>query len=226
MDSLSAKMFGSPAVTVGGYEEYAEEILEACRAIFGRPLMPEELAELIAAPDGSALLISARHGDGDIEIRLGYEWFNGTHDYRLYRESETGRRIIEFEQIKVQSEAPELLETRLFARQIRSFRAYALDEVRLFAEGCFAGHPGGIIGYYVWARLGFVMDLGQIGVELARASFDEVDNTLDLFSREGGDRWWYNHGSERPAVFYLDDGSPCVLALEAYLKERGVSVDE
>lgn len=217
-------MFGNPAVTVSGYQEHREEIRGACQAILGRPLMPEELAELIAAPNGSHLLISARHVDADIEMHLSYEWFNGTHDYRLYKESATGRRIIDFERISVRSEAPELLETRIFARQISTFRAYAIDEVRLFAEG-FAGHPGGVIGYYVWARLGFVMELSGFGMELARAGFAGVDNTLELFSREGGDKWWYNHGSERPAVFYLDEESPCILALMAYLEEKGVNID-
>lgn len=225
MDALSAKMFGQPTVKVGGYQEHAKEIQDVCQTIFGRLLSPEDFAELIAAPDGSELLITARHIDGGAELRLGYEWFNGTHDYLLYRDAETGERIIEFDRINTRPDAPKLLETRLFARQIRSFRAYGFDEVRLFAEG-FAGHPGGIVGYYVWARLGFVMELGGFGAELARDGFAGIDNTLELFSRDGGAEWWYNHGSERPAVFYLHERSPCVLALTAYLEERGVNVDD
>ena len=55
--------------------------------------------------------------------------------------------------------APDGLETRLFARQVQRFREYGIDEIQLFADG-YAGHPGGIIGYYVWARFGFSMTFG------------------------------------------------------------------
>ena len=217
-------MFGSPAVKVSGYQEYKEEILGACQAIFGQPLLPEDFAELIAAPDGSELLIAARHVDGDIELRLGYQWFNGTHDYILYVDQESGKRVVEFDNIAVRDEAPELLETRLFARQVRSFHRFSVDEIRLFAAG-YANHPGKIGGYYVRPRLGFIVDLGGLGAELAQAGFQGADHTLELFSQAGGAKWWYNHGSERPAVFYLYEGSPCVLALQLYLEETGVNVD-
>ncbi len=203
MDALSAEMFGNPVIEIGDYREHEAEIQGACQAIFGRPLAPEDFAALVAAPDGSQLLVTARRVDGDIG---------------------TGKHVVEFENIAVRDAAPELLETRLFARQVKSFRKFALDEIRLLAAG-YAGHPGSIGGYYVWPRLGFIVYLDGLGAELARAGFEGVENTLDLFSQAGGAEWWYHNGSERPAIFYLHEESPCVVALQSYLEEKGVDVD-
>lgn len=113
MEELPANLFDSPIVEVAGYQ--ADRLQFACLAIFGRLLTPEEFAELISAPNGSELLIEARHEDTDVELRLGYTWFNGTHDYLVYVDEDTGRRVIEFENIANQAQAPERLETLLFA---------------------------------------------------------------------------------------------------------------
>lgn len=223
MDDLSTQMFRHPSVKIGGYQGHEKEIQAACQVIFGRILTPDDLAELIAAPDGSELFVEALQGSETIELRLGYVWFEEPHDYLIY--VDTGRRIVEFDTITVKDEAPELLETRLFARQVRSFRRFGIDQIRLLATG-HANDPSGHIGYYVWARLGFVMALGNVGARLAEAGLEYADNTIDLFVQEGGAEWWYNNGSEREAVFYLYEGSPCLAALDAYLGMKGVSVDD
>jgi hypothetical protein len=221
---LSAEMFDSPAVEVAGYQEYKEDIQTACEAIFGRLLEPEEFAELISAPNASRLLIEAQRYGDSMELKLSYKWFEGTHDYLLYVDEETGARVIEFDNVVNQPNAPRYLETVLFAHQVQSFRKFGLDEIRLYADG-HAGHPGGVIGYYVWARFGFMMSLGGFGSQLATAGFEPVDSTLDLFSQDNGANWWYNHGSGRPAIFYLDEESPCSDALQVYLNEIGISTD-
>ena len=120
IDDLSAEMFENPVVKVGGYQEYEKEIKAACQAIFGRTLTPEDFVELIAAPDGSELLIEVSWSEESIELKLGYEWFNETHDYLIYVEEE--KRIVEIDNVYVKEEAPELLETRLFAHQVKSFQ--------------------------------------------------------------------------------------------------------
>ena len=222
MEELPANLFDNPIVEVAGYQ--ADRLQLACLTIFGRLLTPEEFAELISAPNGSELLIEARREDTDIELKLGYTWFNGTHDYLVYVDADTGARVIEFENIANQAQAPERLETLLFAHQVQSFRKFGLDEIRLYAEG-YAGHPGGIIGYYVWARFGFVMSLDGFGPRLAEAEFEYADTTIDLFRQEKGAEWWYNHGSERAAVFYLEAESVCSVALAAYLEEKGINTD-
>ena len=83
----------------------------------------------------------------------------------------------------------------------------------------------GDAGYYVWPRLGFIAGLGGLGPELVQAGFESVDNTLGLFSQSGGAEWWYDNGSERPAVFYLYEGSPCITALQSYMEQAGVNVN-
>lgn len=225
MDAQSAALFANPRVKLEGYLEHEEEIRNACQSIFGRVLTPEDFAELIAAPDNSELLITATKEESDVELRLGYSWFNGTCDYLLYLDQDTGKRIVEFDRIALLTDAPEFLETRLFARQAASFRKYAIDEVRLWAEG-YANHPGAIGGYYVWPRLGFSMSIEGFGARLVQAGFTTADTTLDLFSQEGGAEWWRSNGTDGNAFFDLDEDSLCVLALRSYLKERGINVDE
>jgi hypothetical protein len=218
---LSAHMFDSPSVEVAGYQEYIDDIRSACNVIFGRLLDPGEFAELICAPHASTLIIKARRFGDDIELALTHKWFKGTHDYVIYVDA--GKRVIEFKNIVNQPDAPRYLETVLFAHQVQSFREFGLDEIRLYAGG-YASDPSGMIGYYVWARFGFVMSLDGFGSRLAAAGFEPADNTLDLFVQNGGAEWWYNNGSSRPAVFYLSKDSPCSDALQIYLTEKEVSV--
>ncbi len=225
MDAQSAALFANPRVKLAGYQEHEQEIRDACQIIFGQVLTPEDFVELIAAPDGSELSITATRAESDIELRLGYSWFSGTCDYLLYLDPKSGKRVVEFDNIALLTEAPEFLETRLFARQVASFRKFEIDEIRLWAEG-YANHPGGIGGYYVWPRLGFSMDLTGFGARLAKSGLTAVDTTLDLFSQEGGAEWWRSNGSDGNAFFDLGENSLCVLALRSYLKERGINVDE
>ena len=219
-EKIPADIFKDSAVTVAGYSDNPEDIQAACRVIFGRLLAPEEFADLIVAPDHSLLIIEARRDDATIELKLGYRLFNGTHDYLLYVDEDTNKRVIEFDNIVNQETAPEGLETLLFVRQVRSFRKYGLDEIRFYAEG-HAGHPTKN-GYYVWARFGFVMFLTGFAPELAAAEFASAETTLELFTQDSGADWWHNHGSGREAVFYLDEESECSLALLAYLQAKGI----
>lgn len=215
-------IFDNPHVIVGGYQEYAHDIEGACSVIFGRVLTPEDFAELIVAPDGSELLVTATYSDSTIELRLGYRWFNGTHDYLIYVAD--GRRIVEIENVYLKDDAPYLFETELFARQVKSFRSYGIEQIRLFAAG-YPGDPGRHIGYYFWPRVGFVMYLGNIGAKLESAGLDYCDNTLELFSQPGGADWWYSYGREGEAVFYLYSDSPCLLALQEYLTEKELDIN-
>lgn len=222
--STSEEVAGLPLITVEGYQEYKEGIARACIPLFGRVLEAEELAELVAAPNNSVLSVEAR-GSDDIVLRLSYKWSKGTQDYIFYVDERTGRRIVEFDNIAIKDEAPYLTETRIFGAQVDSFRRFSLDEIRLFAAG-FAGDPSGYNGYYVWARLGFRMSVDGFGTKLAKDGFLNVEDTLDLLSRNGGGEWWYNNGSEGAAVFYLGDSSPCLAALSDYLAEKGILSDD
>ncbi len=220
MDELSAEMFARPSVKVVGFEENQVLIEAACQEIFGRKFAPEEIAELIAAPDEAEVEISV-HDEDLLELHLGYKWFNGTHDYIFYREGDT--RVVEFEEIQVAEVAPSALEVRLFAKQVRAFRQFGLNEIRLWAKG-HGGDPYWR-GYYVWARYGFRMFIR--GTEVVGTPYEGVEDTLELFERfedSGAADWWRENGSERVAVFYLEENSDCCLALDSYLEQKGVNV--
>lgn len=60
MDGLSAEMFANPLVRIMGFAEDRVRIERACIHIFGRPLSPEELAELIAAKVPCRLVMMLR----------------------------------------------------------------------------------------------------------------------------------------------------------------------
>lgn len=214
-EEIPEDLFENPSVAIADYSDNLEEIQAACNVIFGRLLEPAEFADLISAPNHSELTIEAQRNNPNIELKLGYRLFNGTHDYILYVEAETNKRIVQFDTIANQDTAPDGLETLLFARQVRSFRDFGMDEIRLYAEG-HAGHPS-INGYYVWARFGFVMFLTGFAPQLAAAGFAPAETTLEIFAQNNGDDWWYNNGSAREAVFYLEEGSDCRQALQIYL---------
>jgi len=68
-------------------------------------------------------------------------------------------------------------------------------------------------------------DFWGLASKLIEDGLIPCDNTLDLMIQPGGDQWWYNNGSAREAFFYLSESSPCLAALEAYLREKGVDLD-
>jgi hypothetical protein len=221
-DHPSDELAADATIKVAGYAESEKRIQEACEFIFGRMLTPEDFVDFLAAPNGSELLVEIDQDEDSIKLKLDYKWFNGTHDYLVY--SESGLRIVEIEHVRVKANAPELLETELFARQVNSFRKFGIDQIKLDAVG-YPGDPSGYVGYYFWPRVGFMMSLGSIGSQLIKAGFDYTDNTLDLFTQPGGADWWYTNGSEGSAIFYLDEDSACIQALQIYLEEKGVNVN-
>jgi hypothetical protein len=216
MDALSAQMYGDPEVRVEEFGENATAIRDACIAIFNRELDLTEIVELIAPPDRSLLRATASTAHDSLELHVEYEWYGETNEYVVFKEGD--RRIVSFENIHVKEDAPYQLETRIFARQVRSFQEFGIDEIRLFASG----YPGG--GYYVWPRLGFVMSTSGYGAKLVASGFADIDNTLELFGRDGGAKWWYDNGGEGEARFYLYKSSPCIAALEGYLSENEIEV--
>lgn len=227
MDQESRKLFAHPVVTVGGYRDNEGAIQSACRAIFGRVLSPEDFVEFIGAPDGSSLEIEANIGEeyNDVALRLNHYWFGEPHQYVVFLDEETGKRIVYIESVVHKNEAPDYLATRILGRQVQTFRQYGINEIRLYADG-HSADPSGICGYYVWARLGYAMYLHGFGNDLIAAGLEPVDNTLELFAQNGGSEWWREHGSAREAYFYLGEGSPCIRALQLYLAEKGVDLDE
>src|SRR5947209_1132523 len=140
MDDPTEERPDSEAIKVVGFAEHADDIGRASVAIFGFALSAADFAEFIAAPPGSSLSVEASFQDDNIELSLAYSWFEDTHDYLVYRDG--GRCVVQIENVHVKMEAPELFETRLFARQVNSFRRFGIVEVRLFAAGHF-GDPRG-----------------------------------------------------------------------------------
>ena len=181
-EEIPADIFENPSVAIADYSDNLEDIQAACNVIFGRLLEPTEFADLISAPNHSELTVEARRDDATVELKLGYRLFNGTHDYTFYLDDETNKRIVYFDNIVNQDMAPDGLETLLFARQVRSFRAFGMDEIRLYAEG-HAGHPGRN-GYYVWARFGFILLLTGFAPQLAAAGFEAFGNNPGTFCAE------------------------------------------
>jgi hypothetical protein len=222
MDELSAEMYLNPEVIVQDYASYEDRVQAKCQIIFGRHFDLTDFVAFIGAPNRSELVIDRLPEDGDLDLHLSYTWFNGTHDYTVF--TENGRRIVRIENAMSQSDAPAGVETRIFAKQIESFRDYGIDEVRLFADG-YPNHPAGIVGYYVWARFGFSMEIIGSARRLIEAGMQPCDNTLDLMIQPGGGEWWYNNGSACEAYFYLSEGSACLAALQAYLIEKGVDLN-
>lgn len=68
------------------------------------------------------------------------------------------------------------------------------------------------------------MYLSNVGAKLSTAGLEYADNTLELFSQRGGADWWYDNGNEGDAIFYLDEDSACIQALQVYLEEKWVDI--
>lgn len=223
MDDFSAQLFSNVVVSFDGYEGHEQEIQDVCQAIFGHPLTEEDFIAFLGVPDGSSITLKVRHQDDIVELSIDYTLFEETATCSVYLED--GNRVVDIENFHIKDEAQDGLGTRLIARQISCFQDFGIDLIKVYAAG-YPDDPSGFLGYYFWPRLGFIMyDLGNIGTRLSEAGLSYVENTLDLFSQEGGAEWWRKNGNEGTAYFFLHEGSASLTALYAYLETKGVDVN-
>ena len=115
--------------------------------------------------------------------------------------------------------------TKMLVDQVRSASDQGFDSIHLRAAGSGPGERSwgeqhGTVGYYTWARLGFVPD--RAPNVYAGAGKRVSVNTTRAMATSQGRAWWKKNGGAFDGTFDLKKGSTSRRVLDAYAKEKGL----
>jgi rRNA maturation protein Nop10 len=218
---------------------------QKCEEILGldlrSPLAQARLAALAGAGDGHRAQFGVRDNDLTITVEgAGFE------SKCAVQETENGA-VLQIDLMKNSPTSPRR-GLEVFVNQLKVARGLGIQKVFLHAAS--QGKRGPMNGYYTWPRFGFDANLDEYQVAALSVPFriraarrgggltldDVIDNDVggrvdkvlpsrfslrDLFDMPGGAEEWKKNGSGIYCHFDLAQGSRSMLALEAYLREKG-----
>ena len=115
--------------------------------------------------------------------------------------------------------------TKMLVDQVRAASDQGFDSIHLRAAGSGPGERSwgeqhGTVGYYTWARLGFVPDRAP-NVYAGVGKRVSVNTTRAMATSQGR-AWWKKNGGAFDGTFDLKKGSTSRRVLDAYAKEKGL----
>lgn len=209
--------------------------------VFGRALPENVVAALGSGQDGGHVVTSIEYGGGIVGGVAGDpQLWLGTDDdrvkaTRVVRRHEDGNLYLHnasFE-VKKNKDRGAGVGAQTFADQVRAARAAGIKGIETYAAGVgdtragFKQNPNDSFfmnGYYTWPRLGYDGVIpehvyGDLPPDLQKQAGPD-HSVLALMSTPKGREWWKENGDTFAAHFDLSDGSPSMMALDAYLRER------
>ena len=81
----------------------------------------------------------------------------------------------------------------------------------------------GMIGYFVWPRLGYDATLDELAgykADMIRTKFPQAKSLADVMESQEGRDWWFENGDGTNYTFDLKEGSRSIDRLSGYLSER------
>lgn len=229
MDELSQTLFGNRNVALA-YEQGKEQTTRTAeQRLFSRHFAPSEYADLVAALDGSVITVDY---DGQTD-RLVVDVQNDFYEFyeicvRELFVDNTGKKTIENVLLQVKRPpAPPGVGARITARQVEMASRLGFDQIVLQAAGSPAERgAGGFVGYHVWPRLGYTMQIADKTAELEEAGFIGVTNTNQLILQPGGYEWWMKNGRKGRCVFDISPDLDSRKVLDFYLAQRKIVAHE
>lgn len=183
-----------------------------------------DLASIVGAPDSAAVHVELT-GEG-----LYIEVF----DESIKKMRRTLRPRQEFKQIQSASEATELVIVNeefeiadglgsqgvglgVFSRQVAHANRMGVSSIQTMAA---RDDHGGLVGYWVWPRMGYDSPIESLGYRVRnklQAEHPQAKTVLDVMATQSGREWWKKNGSVvTEAVFDLDEKSRSMKTLAAY----------
>ncbi len=225
---------GVKGVTFGGavkIEDYGAKEQAYLRKMFGRNISETELSNLVGAPTGSTVTVVF---NPDSPHKLKKFQIEVTHPHieemsrSIYR-NDFDELAIKNSTFIAQNSAPEGFGTAVFARQVAHARASGVSYIKTSAVRWDSNDPNeSLVGYYVWARLGYQGILSstvknQLRTDPRAFAFRNANSIHDVMrAGKAGREWWKKKGEDFTGIFSLDRGSPSMRVLGAYARKRGI----
>jgi len=216
-----APIKAKPVIYEGGSDR--EEIERELERIVGKRLDPESLRDMVGAdPTAAVRVMRDKSVYGGLEIRMQG---NNYAAKRYFMSRKEGPTIINSSFSVYDSARKEGLGTQIFATQVYNAAKAGFVKIETLAAGNYqeANDPDGPTnGYYTWPRLGYD---GELPNRIRRKHPNEITRVSDLMKTKEGRLWWLHNGDSIDVEFDLREGSLSRRTLDAYLKEKGITID-
>ncbi len=199
--------------------------VERGRALFGGHYSDQVWAELVGAPDGAQVDVTAWDVSDSVRLRdavhvdLSHPWLDGQAIRFAFRDREGGVCLLN-EFMKKREGAPQLTGARIFANQVGTARRLGVAFIAANAAGRLGGSMN---GYYTWARLGFDGPISAAVRYRLPAELVGAHTVLDVMER-GGAEVWRQRGEGFEGTFDLHSGSRSMRVFRDYTLEKGIRI--
>lgn len=175
--------------------------LAAASTLFGRVMSVDDFARMVGARPGEEVTISGAGGRaGRVELR----YRGAERDTRLSisrGSGANGRLTAHVEWAGTNKGSRTAASGRELLRSMQTMHQYGIERVTAIAGGS-AQFPGGMNGYYTWARMGFTGAIPGGVRRAAQRRFGAGVTRVEQVMREpGGPQWWKTHGEQFNATF-------------------------
>jgi hypothetical protein len=213
----------------GDYMEFSPD--EMSERMFGRVLTHDDYAALVGAPNGSSVHVEYSH-DGDYEtldINTSHPYYAssqrrifGMHYDEAMEEVVFGAHNDYFE---VHGDTPDGVGALVLQRQVEGLRRLGIDHIGVQAAGDPSNFiPGGgirgMIGYYVWPRLGFNGEVLGHDVRHGPDWMSDIHDMHGIFAHPDGAAWWKENGWPQNLAFDTWAGSKSSDVLDRYIADK------
>lgn len=187
------------------------------RRLFGKRLVPAELAGLAGAPGGASVLVGTL--GGALYLEADAPESGGYRAVVLVGRGPAGPVIV--------NDAVHVVRTSMQRRSIAlgSFgRQLGLAQSLGVIVICtIAGRRPGENGYYTWPRFGFDGPLPPAVRRTLPPLLQGATRVLDVMACDAGGAWWKTHGLTLPVAFQVAPQSRCRRVFEEYCLTRAAS---
>jgi predicted GNAT family acetyltransferase len=192
------------------YED--DEARTAVQAVFGRELSPEDLGRLAGAREDD--LIEICGGGEHFEITMRSAGAERNASFTVYRVDQE----IVINDTYVRNSGDAQGAGRDLIAAFDDMRALGVSRMEASAARSDGGRVTGMIGYYVWAKLGFTGAIPDAVLPGAQERFGPGITQVEQLMRLGreGELWWKEHGDTWDATFSFEDGSYSMRMLNAW----------
>jgi predicted GNAT family acetyltransferase len=189
-----------------------EEARTAVQAVFGRELSSEDLGRLAGAREDD--LIEICGGGEQFEITMRSVDAERNASFTVYRRDQQ----IVIQDTYVRNSGVAQGAGRDLIQAFDDMKALGVSRMEASAARSDGGRVTGMIGYYVWAKLGFTGAIPDEVLPGAQERFGPGITQVEQLIRLGreGELWWKEHGDTWDATFSFEEGSYSMRMLGAW----------
>lgn len=188
---------------------------KAVNTFFGREVSDLDLQQLVGAPHNAAVMVDAA-SDGNLIFHVTHPLYQQPHIAHAVKWPD-GASFMQLDLYHLKDTAPAGMGTQAFGEMAKQARAMGMEAIHIPTA---ARTSGGMVGYYVWPRLGADAKLPDDKVSALPEGLKGAKRLSDLMATDEGRKWWKAKGDTITCTFNLDPESVSSKQLSRYLAQK------